>query len=74
MASSTAAVTSSDTGVSRSILCSVILSAPSELLISVLAEKMTDAQLEEFENATKGRRDVIAQKRATKRKMAGTAA
>merc|ERR1719322_1032789 len=66
--SSSATVTSSDTGVSRSILSSVILSAPSELLIPVLAEKMTDAQLEELENATKGRRDVIAQKRAVREK------
>ena len=66
--SSAAAVMSSDTAVSRSILGSVILSAPSELLIPVLAEKMTDAQLEELENATKGRRDVIAQKRAVREK------
>jgi len=70
MASTSAAVTLSDTAVSRRILSSVILSAPSELLIPVLAEKMTDAQLEELENATKGRRDVIEQKRATKMKMA----
>ena len=66
---SSSPVTSSDTAVSRRILCSVILSAPSELLIPVLAEKMTDAQLEQLEKATKGRRDVIAQKRAAKKKM-----
>ena len=39
----------------RLILRTVILGAPSRLLVSVLAEEMTDAQLEELNNKRRGR-------------------
>ena len=49
----------------RRLLASVILSAPSnasKMLVSVLAEKLTDAQLEELHNATWERREEALKK------------
>ena len=67
-----AAPSSADDGYGRRILGRAIQEAPSELLVSVLAEKMTDEQLEELINAKKRKREEADGAKAKKRKAVAT--